>query len=66
MARVPAIGAASIGRERVGRGVIVELGVSPSAGGRKSLAIPRDEINIMLGVRHRRRSGSLRTLFGFH
>jgi hypothetical protein len=57
MARVPTVGAAPIGRERVGRGVIVKLGVSPSAGVRKSFAIPLDEINVMQGVRHHRRSG---------
>jgi hypothetical protein len=33
------------------------LGVSPSAGVRKSFAIPLDEINVMQGVRHHRRSG---------
>jgi hypothetical protein len=64
-ARVPALGVAPIGSELVGRGVIVKLGVSPSAGVQESLAIPLDEINVPQGVRHHRRSGGLRTLFRF-
>jgi hypothetical protein len=39
MAHVPALGAASIGRERVGCGIIVELGVGQSVRVRKSLDI---------------------------
>jgi hypothetical protein len=64
MARVPAIGGTGlIGRERVGRGIIVKHCVSPSAGVRKSLAILLDEIDVMQDVRHRRRSGGIGTLF---
>src|SRR3977135_2586140 len=65
MAREPAIGAASIGLERIGRGVIVKLGVSPVAAFWKSLAIPDHEIDVMQGVWYRRRSGGLGTLFCF-
>src|SRR4029079_10083060 len=65
MSREPAVGAATIGLERIGRGVIVKLGVSPVAALGKSLAIPDHEIDVMQGVRHRRRSGGLGTLFRF-
>src|SRR4249920_2563703 len=44
---------------------MVELGVSPAAGVRESLAVLHHEINVMKGVRHGRRIGGLRTLFRF-
>ena len=61
MAGMPAIGAA-VGRERVGRRVIVEQGVSPSAAGRKSRAILFDEENVFQSVRHIHGERGLRTL----
>src|SRR5216684_4196286 len=47
MADMPAIGAAPVGRERVGRRAIIEQGVSPSAAGRKSRVILFDEENLV-------------------
>src|SRR3954452_21370304 len=63
MADMPAIGAAPVGRERVGRGAIVEQCVSPSAAGRKSHVIFFDEEKVFQGVRHIYGEGGVRTLF---
>ena len=52
MAREPAICAATNGLERIGRGVIVKLGVSPVAALWKSLTIPDHEIDVMQGAWH--------------
>src|ERR1700733_4164588 len=45
------------GRERIGRGVIVEHGVSPSVAVRESLGILLDELNLSQGARHGVRRG---------
>src|SRR5438046_5765394 len=63
VAHVPAVGGTRIGRERVGRGVIVEERVSPSGAVRKSLAVLFDEKSLREGVRHIHHKGGLRTLF---
>src|SRR6266446_3216131 len=53
MAGVPAVGATVfVGRERVGRGAIVERGISPSAGGRKPHIILLDEKHVLQDIRH--------------
>src|SRR5262249_32740543 len=48
--------------ERVGRGVIIKLGVPPIAAVGEPLAIPHHEIDIMQAVSHQRRSLGLSTL----
>src|SRR3984893_3770137 len=63
MADMPAIGAAPVGRERVGRRAIVEQGVSPSAAGRKSRVILFDEEKVFQSVRHIHGERGLCTLF---
>src|SRR3954465_11235421 len=68
MTRDPALGVTDvflIRRERVGRGVIAQLSVSPSATVRESLAILRDETNAVQGVRHIYGKGRLRILFRY-
>src|SRR4051795_1575050 len=68
MARDPALGVTDvflIRRERVGRGVIAQLGISPSAAVRESLAILLDETNAVQGVRHIYGKGRLRILFRY-
>src|ERR1035438_9933258 len=45
------------GRERIGRRVILERAVTPSAAVREPLAVLQHEINVMLGTWHRRRTG---------
>src|SRR5262245_32340472 len=62
VARIPAVGPGSLRRERVGRAVIVELGVSPSAAVREALAVLHHEVDVMQDVRNRRRSRGLFTL----
>jgi hypothetical protein len=62
MAPEPALGTVPLrrlilkcaGPERVGRGVILKLGISPSAAVCEPLAILRHEINVMQGVRYQR------------
>jgi hypothetical protein len=63
MARVPALGVAPIRRKRVGRGVIVKLGVCPSARVRESLGILFDKRNRFQGVQYHHGIGGLRILF---
>src|SRR5947207_621118 len=63
MAPEPALGVVAQRLERVGRGVIVELAVSPPAAVREPLAVFHHEIDVVQGVRHRRRSGGLGTFF---
>src|SRR5262249_36941299 len=61
MAREPAFGVVTLrrlvsqgcGRERAGRGVIVERTPSPSTAVREPLAVLHHEINVMLGTWHR-------------
>src|SRR5262245_47444623 len=62
MAGEAALGAGVEGRERVGSGVVVELGVAPIAAIGEPLAIPHREIEVMQGVRYKRRRGSLGAL----
>src|SRR5271155_4518363 len=65
VAREPALGVVPLrwlvfqgaGRERVGRCVIVERAVPPSATVREPLAVLHHEIDVMLGTWHRRRTG---------
>src|SRR4030095_4002762 len=52
MARESALGAAAIGCERVGRGVIVEWSVAPSATVRKSPAVLLHEVGGFQRVGH--------------
>jgi hypothetical protein len=47
-----ALGAGLEGLEGVGRGVVVELWVSPIAAVREPLAVPHHEIEVMQGVRY--------------
>src|SRR5215475_11907770 len=62
VAREPALGIIRLrrpvsqgaGRERIGRGVILEDGPSPSAAVRKPLAVFHHEVDVMLGAWHRR------------
>jgi hypothetical protein len=66
MASVPAIDdAGRIGRELVGRGLIVKHGVCPSLRVRESLAIFLNEKNVLQGVRHPYKKGGLSALLRF-
>src|SRR5580658_117762 len=47
----------SAGSERIRRGIIFKLGISPSTTVREPLAILQHEISIMLGARHQRLTG---------
>src|SRR6516165_11790608 len=62
MACVPAIGGSRVGYKLVGRGVIVEQGVSPAAGVRKPLAVLLDDERLRESVRHIHDEGGLRAL----
>src|ERR1700733_15880426 len=61
VARVTALGVARLRRtvsqitrsERIGRSVILELGISPSAAVGEPLAVLQHEIHVVLGPRHR-------------
>src|SRR6266403_686674 len=71
VAREPALGVAPLrrlvlqcaGPERIGRGVILELAISPSAAVREPLAILLHEINVMQGAGHQRLTGGRLVLF---
>src|SRR5215510_12759155 len=71
MAREPAFGVVTLrrfasracGRERAGRGVIVERAPSPSTAVCEPLAVFHHEINVMLGTWHRWLSGVRFLLF---
>src|ERR1700724_3071137 len=72
VAREPALGVVPLrrlirrcaGPERIGRGVILELAISPSAAVREPLAILHHEINVMEGAGHQRLTGRRLVLFG--
>ena len=51
MAREAASRTGSFRLERVGAGVIVELRVAPAPGLGKSLAVPRDEVDMMASMK---------------
>src|SRR6266852_4943353 len=71
VAREPALGVVSLRRsvrpgarpERIGRGVILKLAISPSAAVREPLAILHHEINVMEGAGYHRLTGSRLVLF---
>src|SRR6266851_9773114 len=52
MAGMPAIAAASLGRERAGGSVVVELGVPPAGAAREPLAVLGDEQHVLQRVRY--------------
>ena len=62
MAREAASRTGSFRLERVGAGVIVELRVAPAPGLGKSLAVPRDEVDIVERTWDARGSGRLGAL----
>src|SRR5262245_60058974 len=75
MTRYPALGVVRLRRriffgrraKGVGRGVVVECGLTPAAAVRvrESLGVLDDEVDVRLGTRHfRRRIGSIRALCG--
>src|SRR5882762_7775584 len=51
-AGMPAIAAASLGRERAGGSVVVELGVAPAGAAREPLAVLGDEQHVLQRVRY--------------
>src|SRR3984893_17729236 len=71
VAREPALGIVPLrrlvrqcpGLERIGRGIILKLAISPSAAVREPLAILRHEINVMQGAGHQRLTGGRLVLF---
>src|SRR5258708_30595739 len=66
MTHVPATaGAGFIGRVSGRRGVIVKLGVAPSAGLRKSLAVLLHEEKVCQSIRHVYDKGGFRALLRF-
>ena len=63
--RSPAAAVACVaGPERIGRGVILERAISPSAAVREPLAVLHHEINVMQGARHQRLTGLVVFFFG--
>src|SRR6266851_4932579 len=62
MACMPAIAAASFGRERAGCSVVVELGVPPAGAAREPLAVLGDEQHVLQRVRYLHVERRLRVL----
>src|SRR5260221_11951065 len=71
VAREPALGVVPLRRlvrrcarpERIGRAVILKLGISPSAAVRELLAVLHHEINVMEGPGYQRLTGGRFVLF---
>src|SRR5260370_5319464 len=71
VAREPALGVVPLRRlvrrcaepERIGRGVILKLAISPSAAVREPLVILHHEVNVMQSAGHQRLTGGRLVLF---